>query len=348
MSGHGRFRECHSRVLLCRGVGWRLYPSRSWPLHWHGLPRRYVRGSRNRWQTIIAIDGRPEDHLAGERKSAPRVVLEPHQPFFQFSLGERGFRLYLDSQRLVDDDRYRLQRESVLPNREFVRTGRHADDGDAGRVGKCLVRTQTSGFRGDRHAADRARKHSRTLDALCRCAGGCGSCSNTKFTTRLNSRCTCVKWERCRRSSLCHYRISSGHSGPSRAGRGMRGQRTRRERGAAEARGHPPPLRRRWVPAAVRPAHRSSGTTETQAASAHFAVCVSVLPPDRCRAQRAHRREMCVISLRVTPPLSVLCAKSSPRSPPSLRAMTREFTSASLARATDLGRSVAHEFGCRV
>src|SRR5213594_1256977 len=69
----------------------------------------------------------------------------------------------------------------------------------------------------------------------------------------------------------------------------------RRERGAAEARGDPPPLRRRWVPAAVRPAHRSSGTTETQAAPAHFAVCVSVLPPDRCRAQRAHRREMRVI-----------------------------------------------------
>src|SRR5213593_378099 len=42
----------------------------------------------------------------------------------------------------------------------------------------------------------------------------------------------------------------------------------RRERGAAEARGDRPPLRRRWVPAAVRPAHRSSGTTETQAASA--------------------------------------------------------------------------------
>jgi len=73
----------------------------------------------------------------------------------------------------------------------------------------------------------------------------------------------------------------------------------RRERGAAEARGDRPPLRRRWVPAAVRPAHRSSGNTETQAASAHFAVCVSVLPPDRCRAQRAHRREMRVISLRV-------------------------------------------------
>src|SRR2546426_3855547 len=36
-------------------------------------------------------------------------------------------------------------------------------------------------------------------------------------------------------------------------------------------------------------------------------------PPDRCRAQRAHRREMCVISLRLTPPLSVLSAKSSPR-----------------------------------
>jgi len=32
---------------------------------------------------------------------------------------------------------------------------------------------------------------------------------------------------------------------------------------------------------------------------------VSVLPPDRCRAQRAHRREMRVISLRVTPPLRV-------------------------------------------
>src|SRR5437867_13076216 len=61
----------------------------------------------------------------------------------------------------------------------------------------------------------------------------------------------------------------------------------RRERGAAEARGDRPPLRRRWVPAAVRPAHRSSGTTETQAASAHFAVCVSVLPPDRCRARAA-------------------------------------------------------------
>src|SRR5947208_13866486 len=74
----------------------------------------------------------------------------------------------------------------------------------------------------------------------------------------------------------------------------------RRERGAAEVRGDGPPLRRRWVPAAVRPAHRSSGNTETQAGSAHFAVCVSVLPPDRCRAQRAHRREMRLISLRVT------------------------------------------------
>src|SRR5881628_3473174 len=31
----------------------------------------------------------------------------------------------------------------------------------------------------------------------------------------------------------------------------------RRERGAAEARGDRPPLRRRWVPAALRPPHRS-------------------------------------------------------------------------------------------
>src|SRR5437867_13191428 len=50
----------------------------------------------------------------------------------------------------------------------------------------------------------------------------------------------------------------------------------RRERGAAEVRGDRPPLRRRWAPAAVRPAHRSSGTTDTQAASAQFADCVSV------------------------------------------------------------------------
>ena len=70
--------------------------------------------------------------------------------------------------------------------------------------------------------------------------------------------------------------------------------------------GDQPRLRRRWMPAAVRPAPRSSGNTDTQAASAHCAVCVSVLPPDRCRAQRAHRREMRVISLRVTPPLRVL------------------------------------------
>src|SRR3989442_6493026 len=97
----------------------------------------------------------------------------------------------------------------------------------------------------------------------------------------------------------------------------------RRERGAAEARGDRPPLRRRWVPAAVRPAHRSSGNTETQAASAHFAVCVSVLPPDRCRAQRAHRREMRVNSLRLTPPPNVLFAESSPRSPPSFPATAK-------------------------
>jgi len=81
----------------------------------------------------------------------------------------------------------------------------------------------------------------------------------------------------------------------------------------------PPPV----GPAAVRPARRSSGNTDTQAVSAHCAVCVSVLPPDRCRAPRAHRRERRVISLRVTPPLRVLCATSSPRAPPSLRAMTR-------------------------
>ena len=48
-----------------------------------------------------------------------------------------------------------------------------------------------------------------------------------------------------------------------------------------------PPFRRRWVPAALRPAHRSRGSTEAQTASACFCVCVSVPPLDRCRAQRA-------------------------------------------------------------
>src|SRR5256712_10052693 len=48
-----------------------------------------------------------------------------------------------------------------------------------------------------------------------------------------------------------------------------------------------PPFRRRWVRAALRPAHRSRGSTETQTASACFCVCVSVPPLDRCRAQRA-------------------------------------------------------------
>src|SRR6058998_1780419 len=60
-----------------------------------------------------------------------------------------------------------------------------------------------------------------------------------------------------------------------------------------------PPFRRRWVPAALRPAHRSRGTTEAPTASACFCVCVSVPPLDRCRAQRAP--PACIWHLLTTP-----------------------------------------------
>src|SRR5213593_2372852 len=73
----------------------------------------------------------------------------------------------------------------------------------------------------------------------------------------------------------------------------------RRERGAAEARRDRPRLRRRWVPAAVRPAHRSSGTTETQAASAQFCrLCFRAAARSMPRAARPPAGDACHFSPR--------------------------------------------------